>query len=226
LTRTSYHHGDLRQSLIECACDKLREDSADHLSLRALARQAGVSQTAPYRHFETKNALFAAVATYGLSLMTDHLQEARDAYLAHAREGVNEGASENAEEIIEGAVVAVGLAYVEWALANPEKYQLFFDSTLVDYGAHEDLHEAGCDCFEVLLELIRDGIRQGIFLNQAAEELAATLWASVHGLASLLHSKDAEAMRQHQDAPVVKGMAALSMQRRQVIELFVKSIRR
>ncbi len=222
MTRTSYHHGDLRQSLIECACDKLREDSADHLSLRALARQAGVSQTAPYRHFETKNALFAAVATYGFSLMTDHLREARDAYLVKA----SASASENAEEIVEGAVVAVGLAYVEWALANPEKYQLFFDSTLVDYGAHEDLHEAGCECFEVLLELVRDGIRQDIFLDQPAEELAATLWASVHGLASLLHSKDADAMKQHQDAPVVKGMAALSMQRRQVMALLVKSIRR
>lgn len=210
MARSSYHHGDLRQSLIECACAQLRQDSADHLSLRALARKAGVSQTAPYRHFETKNALFAAVATYGFLLMTDHLKVARDRH----------------EGDVQEAVVQVGLAYVEWALANPEKYQLFFDSALVDYGAHEDLHEAGCDCFEVILGLIRTGIEQDIFLDQPAEELAATLWASVHGFASLLQSKDPNAKQQHQDAPVVKGMAALSMRRRQVIELFVNSIRR
>jgi AcrR family transcriptional regulator len=210
MAKATYHHGDLRQSLIDCACQQLMKDSADHLSLRALAREAGVSQTAPYRHFETKNALFAAVATYGFELMTEHLRAASEAY----------------PDDVERAVNALGLAYVEWALENPEKYQLFFDSSLVDFGSYDELHEAGCACFEVLLELIQRGIQEKIFVDDSPEFLAGTLWSSVHGLASLLQSKDPRAMEKRRDAVVVKSIMAMAANPEQVINMFVNSIRR
>lgn len=209
MAKATYHHGDLRQSLIDCACRQLMKDSADHLSLRALAREAGVSQTAPYRHFETKNALFAAIATYGFELMTEHLRAACEVY----------------PEDVERAVIAVGLAYVEWALQHPEKYQLFFDSSLVDFGTYDELHEAGNDCFEVLLALIQRGIAEGVFVDQPAEFLAGTLWSSVHGLASLLQSKDPLAMDKRKDTVVVRSITALASDPGQVIKTFVNSIR-
>ena len=61
----SYHHGDLKHTLIKAACQHLAKAGAESLSLRALARDAGVSQTAPYRHFKTKSSLFAAIAATG-----------------------------------------------------------------------------------------------------------------------------------------------------------------
>src|SRR3546814_4345 len=63
--KSSYHHGNLREALIEGALTLLEEHGTVDLSLRMLARQVGVSQTAPYHHFEDKNALLAALAAEG-----------------------------------------------------------------------------------------------------------------------------------------------------------------
>ena len=59
----SNHHGDLRLAILKAACEHLRRENSEFLSLQALARGIGVSQTAPYRHFDSKNALFAGIAT-------------------------------------------------------------------------------------------------------------------------------------------------------------------
>ncbi|XOV87496.1 MAG: TetR/AcrR family transcriptional regulator [Pseudomonadota bacterium] len=207
----SYHHGDLRQTLLEAACQHLLEYSADSLSLRALARQVGVSQTAPYRHFESKSALFAAIATWGFELMAESLREARDSA---------------AEGDIEEAIERTGLAYVDWALQNPEKYQLFFDSSLVDFGAHESLHEAGGRAFDILLGLVQRGQDQGLFINtMPAEHLAGVLWSSVHGLASLAKKSMAQDLSARQEDAVAKALAAMNLDRERVMALFTNSIK-
>ncbi len=169
----SYHHGDLRQALIEAACVHLKDNGADSLSLRALAREVGVSQTAPYRHFKTKNAVFAAIAVYGFTLLTEELTAARDRHV------------DNVEE----ALVGIGLAYIAWARVNPEKYQLFFDSSLVDFDEHLELQICGSGCFNVLMSVIRKGLDSGAFVSLPAEQLAASMWSGIHGICGLLNSK-------------------------------------
>ena len=77
-TSKSYHHGNLREALLDTAIERLREGGADNLSLRALARGIGVSQTAPYRHFEDKSELLAAMATNGYRDLLRALREAGD----------------------------------------------------------------------------------------------------------------------------------------------------
>src|SRR5881394_2582635 len=67
--RRSYHHGNLRQALLDAAVDLLRTGGADALTLRAAARAAGVSQSAPYRHFADRRALVAGVAQEGFARM-------------------------------------------------------------------------------------------------------------------------------------------------------------
>ena len=102
----AYHHGDLRQALINAACKQLHLVNADALSMRALARDVGVSPAAPFRHFESKTALFAAVATYGFDLLTVDLQQAADQYPAD----------------IEKSIIETGMARgVDFVI----KYQLF-----------------------------------------------------------------------------------------------------
>ena len=88
-SRSNYHHGDLKQAIIDAACEILRSHSADSLSLRDIARDLGVSQTAPYRHFDCKTSLFAAVAIYGFELLTEELQKTSDAHPG-TREGLLE----------------------------------------------------------------------------------------------------------------------------------------
>ena len=69
-----YHHGNLRSELIRCACTLCEEHGHDKISLRGIAKEANVSQTAPYRHFETKESLLAAVAAYGfVEMKKSHL---------------------------------------------------------------------------------------------------------------------------------------------------------
>ena len=70
-----YHHGNLRSELIRCACTLCEEHGHDKISLRGIAKEANVSQTAPYRHFETKESLLAAVATYGFVEMKKSIDE-------------------------------------------------------------------------------------------------------------------------------------------------------
>jgi len=66
-TKAKYHHGDLRRALIEAALAILAKDGARGLSLREVARKVGVTQTAPYHHFPTREALVAAVAAEGFA---------------------------------------------------------------------------------------------------------------------------------------------------------------
>ena len=206
---SNYHHGDLRQQLIDVACQQLLESSADQLSLRALARRVGVSQTAPYRHFESKNALFAAIATQGFELMTEDLLPV---------------AARHSDDIVQ-ATVELGLAYIRWSLRHPEKYQLFFDSSLLDPVNHAALTLAGAECFAVLTGTIQRGKDQGLFLDKPVELLAGTLWASVHGLASLLRNQTRR-NAEFTDDPADQASRLLLEEQRYVMTLFVSSIQR
>jgi AcrR family transcriptional regulator len=209
-TNHTYHHGDLRQGFIDGACAQLRKASADQLSLRALARDLGVSQTAAYRHFESKNALFAAIATQGFEMMTAELESAAEAH----------------EGDIEVALVEVGLAYVHWALRYPERYQLFLDSSLLDFAAYDDLNAAGANCFAVLLNLITQGKAQGLFVDQPALLLAGIIWSSVHGLTSLLQTGTRADMASRQSETVPQALLALAAAQRPAMEMFLQGIRR
>ena len=207
-SKASYHHGDLRQTLIDAACKHLRESGADTLSLRAIARDVGVSQTAPYRHFASKNALFGAIATHGFELLALELQRAADEH----------------SDDVELAFIEVGLAYVNWARENSEKYQLFFDSSLVNFKDHPELQEAGERAFQVLIRLIEEGIEQQIFVDLPVLQMAGTVWASIHGTASLLLSKSHmdEISIDHSAVVVMKQMAS---DPRPHLELFINALR-
>ena len=63
----SYHHGNLKQELIDCACKMCERDGYTKLSIRSLAKESNVSQTAPYRHFKTKEDLYAEIAKEGFN---------------------------------------------------------------------------------------------------------------------------------------------------------------
>ena len=168
--RDSYHHGDLRQAILAAACQHLKQENADTLSLRALARDIGVSQTAPYRHFDSRNALFAAIAVWGFELLGDQL--------AKACAGL--------EDDVTASMIAIGMAYLEFSQIHPEKYQLFLDSSLVEFDEYTELQEASSNSFEIMMAVIRRGKASGEFFDRPEEELAAIFWSGLHGIASLL----------------------------------------
>ena len=165
----AYHHGNLRQELLQTAEAQLSDDGVENLSLRALARTIGVSQTAPYRHFSDKNELLAALAVRGYrQLLTD-------------LEAASRRAGSNPVEQMH----ALAHAYVNYAVSNPDVFKLMFGPTLQPLDEHPELRQASRDTYDLVRRIVRNGVEQGIFRSEEIEYLANAGWAGIHGLATL-----------------------------------------
>lgn len=143
----------------------------EKLSLRALAREAGVSQTAPYRHFPTKKCLLAALATQGFKKLTEQVQVATSQPMS-----------------VEDRFIAMGCAYVQFALDNPTSYHLMFGAVVADFSEYNDLREASSASYAHVLEMLQElmDVNQ---LDYDLAHLGGVVWSGVHGMASLLLNK-------------------------------------
>lgn len=156
----NYHHGDLRSALIDAGLAALKTTSVAELSLRQLARAAGVSPTAVYRHFPDKRALLAALAGAGIErLGQDQLAAAKAASPAQA-------------------FAATGRAYVRFALANPALFRLIFTHT----GPAHDTVFGDTLAARMLQQYAAETAPD----DAAAQTRAVQAWAVVHGLAMLM----------------------------------------
>ncbi len=156
-----YHHGELRTALVQAALDLLADDGADAVSLRAVARRAGVSAMAPYRHYPDKEALLAAVAVQGFDGLRDVLRAADDAASAGQ------------------ALVAQAVAYVRYALENPALFRLMFGPKRLEM--HPELAAAGNGAYAVLATRVAAETPA----DRDRDARALGCWSLVHGLASL-----------------------------------------
>jgi AcrR family transcriptional regulator len=163
VTRTSYHHGALREALLTATLELIETEGIGAVSLRRVARAAGVSPGAPYHHFPDRAALLTALADEGFRRLADALAQAHDA-------------APNPTAALE----AILNAYVDFARANPAYFRLMFrpeltDSHKSDYGA-----EAGEAAFAVLADTVAECV-------PAAEKdlVAITMLSLVHGFVSL-----------------------------------------
>ncbi len=165
-----YHHGDLSRALLSAALAIVESRGSEALTLRAAARLAGVSQTAPYRHFANKEAILAAVAEEGFrSLMAAmaHAAVLADSPLQRLR--------------------AVGLAYVTFATHHSSHFRVMFGCEMADRSASTSLRQISTDTFNVVVGVISDCQRAGIVRSEEpAADLALTAWSTVHGLSTLL----------------------------------------
>lgn len=165
----AYHHGNLRASILRAAGALLERKGIAALSVRAAARRARVSHSAPYRHFPDRDGLLAALATQGFRALGHELQEAA------ARGGLR----------------ARGEAYVRFALANPQRFRLMFGGDLRFQG-HDALAEAASRVIEGL-----SGALMAQLPGPAGHDASIAAWALVHGLALLLlDDRVGEAARQ------------------------------
>ncbi|WP_211827809.1 TetR/AcrR family transcriptional regulator [Kistimonas asteriae] len=167
--KRTYHHGNLRDALLACAFRHLEAHGPEKLSLRALARDIGVSQTAPYRHFPDKECLLAAMATEGYLALK--------AFICEASQGIDRP---------DEALLVCGEAYIRYAVANPAKYKLMFGPMIQHPENHPELQEAAQQAFGALYAIIEKGIEQGIMVEQPVWLMANNCWANVHGHAMLL----------------------------------------
>jgi AcrR family transcriptional regulator len=155
--KSAYHHGDLREGLLEAARAILEKEGLAALSLRAVARKAGVSHAAPYRHFPNHEALLVELAKEGLA-------ELRDAVAGAA-------ASPGTQA---DRIAHIGGAYMRFVAKRPALMRLMFGAQLPNRDDYPEL-AGGADA---------TGITIGEALNDTALGLA--VWAAVHGLAMLI----------------------------------------
>jgi AcrR family transcriptional regulator len=168
-TRNTYHHGDLRQSLIDAAIALIGEEGINDLSLRQVARRVGVSHNAPYRHFEDKEALLAAVAEQGFQSLRAAMEVARQA------------APSDPSHRLE----AIGITYVNFALGHPLHYLLMFGDYHCNFSKYAALAEASQQAFMVLVSTIQEGQTAGIFRPADTIDMARVAWSLVHGQSTL-----------------------------------------
>ncbi len=162
-----YHHGDLARSLVTAATLTLEREGPVAVTLRGIARRVGVSVAAPYRHFEDRESLMAAVMAEGF------LELARATEAARCK-----------APTAETSVLAVGLAYLKLAGKHPVLYRTMFGNSGAK-SEHPELLAAGRKALAVLQRAVAAARREGAL--SAVPEPLVTLagWALVHGLSSL-----------------------------------------
>ena len=161
-----YHHGNLQEALLQSAIRLIAEVGPTAFTLREVARQAGVSHNAPYRHFHDKDALLAAVATQGYGELTDAMLEAA-------------GRASNVLDRLKQA----GLAYVSFALRRPEHFTVMFDAPF-SRQTHPEAAAAAERAFSVLVSLVKSCQEKKLMSGDLAD-LALLAWSMVHGIAKL-----------------------------------------
>jgi AcrR family transcriptional regulator len=163
-----YHHGDLRQALIDQALQTIDKEGAESFSLRRAGDALGVSRTALYRHFADKQALMAAVAREGFRTLRLALVEAWERQ-AHGFPGLE----------------AMGEAYVRFAIAHPSHYRVMF-GRFVESGARDpELIEEASAAFQALVDPLLDLQRNGLARPDDPLTQARFVWSVVHGIAML-----------------------------------------
>ena len=158
MAKDSYHHGDLKAAILGQAAALVAERGADGISLRELARVAGVSHAAPAHHFTDRRGLFTALAAEGFRLLAAALDDARPEFIDAAK------------------------AYVRFALDHPGHYEVMFDNSLYD-AADPGLIEAEAAASAELARGVATLTDPKAEADPEAAALAA--WSLVHGFALL-----------------------------------------
>jgi len=162
-----YHHGNLREALLQGAVRAIAELGPAAFTLREVARRAGVSHNAPYRHFRDKDALLAAVAAQGFRELTRAMRKAGERKTA-ALDKLKQS----------------GVAYVAFALRRPQHFTVMFDAPVCSNKDPEYV-QASEESFNTLLTFIRNSQDEGQLPEGNALDRALYAWSLVHGIAKL-----------------------------------------
>lgn len=165
-----YHHGNLLENLRSAGFDLLQESPGAAISMRELARRAGVSHQAPYHHFSDKKALLEDLSAECMR----RFAVAQERSVSDANSGI-------------AALHAQGTAYVRFAHAHPHAFALIYDPAVCDPGNPGAAKQEQIDRLEHLLaETARRAQAEGMFPESSLPDFTTLLWGLVHGLAQLV----------------------------------------
>lgn len=165
---SSYHHGNLRRALIDATLDLIGEKGMKSFTIREVAKRAGVSHAAPYRHFSDKEALLSTVAIEGFDMVIADTHKRFEACHGDVLKRFRES----------------GLAYIDFAAAYPSHYRVMFSSG--EHRLGDDLETRAKEAFSILYDCISDCQNQKLVRPCDPFELAMAAWSIVHGYAMLI----------------------------------------
>lgn len=205
-SRSKYHHGELRSALVSLAVKEIARAGVEKLSLRSLARQAGVSPTAPFRHFPDKQTLLAGIAIEGFEELARRLTETSES---------NAG--------IEERFIELGATYVGFAQDFPVHYQLMFGAVLGDFSASKELQEASAAAYAVLDATLTE-IKNNQQLDHDVATLGGLVWSTVHGMASLVFNVPTARMPKAADAAPRRAVKSIHEDMRAALKMVYRGI--
>ena len=184
----NYHHGNLKEELINCASAMCERDGYTKLSIRSLAKESNVSQTAPYRHFKTKKDLYAAVSTNGFNKLSKAIHVDVD------------------KKVTKKQIVGMAIKYIEFGLKNANTYDLMFGTAVGNFSPYPELLESANSSY--------DNFRSSFskLANDSDEVIAfkcITLWSMVHGLVGILRKVQVianEPLMNPEDGPMTSAL--------------------
>jgi AcrR family transcriptional regulator len=176
MEKKPYHHGNLRDSLIEAGIDIINQEGIKQLSLRKVASLCGVSQAAPYSHFQSKEGLLEAMRDYVIDQFMKVLENTVRLY-------------QNQNDPI--LLIQIGKSYVLFFIKNPQYFSFIFSQQCMEVSL--SLDDDGTNNFPPfqLLKTLAIPILGGLGMTKdKTEDAIISMWATVHGLASIATMKN------------------------------------
>ena len=170
MPRKKYHHGDLKNTLIKAGMEIISKEGLGGLSLRKVAKKAGVSHTASYAHFSDKLALIAAISTEGYRRLFVQIS----------------AAVESNHNDPQHLLVEVGWAYIQFALKDPKLFKVMFSGVIEQEKDYPDFREISQKNFQLLVGIVKTYQETGLLSPEPLDLVAVRLWSLVHGFIMLL----------------------------------------
>jgi AcrR family transcriptional regulator len=171
-----YHHGNLRNCLIEAGIELINQEGVKQLSLRKVSALCGVSQAAPYTHFQSKEVLLEVMQDY----VTEHLMEVLENAIKFCPD-------QNEPRVL----IEMGKSYVMFFIDNPKYFPFLFSQSSIEINLSLDGDGTrNFPPFELLRTIVFRIFGETGMSKEKLEDTIIALWATVHGLASIATMKN------------------------------------
>jgi len=168
--RTSYHHGHLREALIKAALKMVKEQGAESVSIREIAKRAEVSSGAPFRHFPSRTALMTAVAEQAMRRFRDEILHALEEVQGHAPLD---------------RFRALGTAYMRWVVRNPAHFEVISNRALIDFEGSESLRRHNAEIRSLMEQLLTESQQRARLLRTDVKAISFAARALAYGVARM-----------------------------------------